>query len=93
MWFRLPLGTPNYLEWFMTWNYRVIKFEDHLALHEVYYDKSGEVTGWTIEPARFVCDGDETATDIAKSLDQARNDAKNRTILIAAEYPWHSATS
>jgi hypothetical protein len=32
----------------MTWNYRIIRDEEGgLAFHEVYYDKQGNVEGWT----------------------------------------------
>lgn len=32
----------------MTWNYRLAKNKDDLyGIVEVYYDKGGEVTGWT----------------------------------------------
>ena len=31
----------------MSWNYRVIKKEDYLEIHEVYYDKKGKPNGYT----------------------------------------------
>lgn len=43
----------------MTWNYRVITFEKHRALHEVYYDPDGRPTGYTKRPVGFVEDLDE----------------------------------
>lgn len=38
----------NHKEVEMTWNYRLAKNKDDLyGIVEVYYDKEGQVTGWT----------------------------------------------
>jgi len=42
----------------MTWNYRVIKKvykgtdyeEDSYSIHEVYYNKDGSISSWSIDP-------------------------------------------
>lgn len=38
----------------MSWNYRIIKREQlgevSLQLHEVYYDKKGDMNSWSINP-------------------------------------------
>ena len=32
----------------MSWNYRIMKYEDgSLGIHEVFYDEEGDVQGWT----------------------------------------------
>jgi hypothetical protein len=41
----------------MTWNYRIIAFPDHQAVHEVFYD-DGRPVSYTERPATFVGDGD-----------------------------------
>jgi hypothetical protein len=33
-----------------TWNYRVIERSGEFAIHEVFYDAAGTVTGWTEMP-------------------------------------------
>lgn len=34
----------------MHWNYRVINTDGMLGIHEVYYNKKGEIEYWTEEP-------------------------------------------
>jgi hypothetical protein len=40
----------------MSWNYRIMHHkegdEDYLEIHEVYYNKAGQVTRWTTNPAK-----------------------------------------
>lgn len=60
----------------MTWNYRIIDFGTHKALHEVYYDDDGSPNGWTEKPATFVCDEDETPSTIISALAMATHDAE-----------------
>lgn len=31
------------------WNYRIINDEGYLSLHEVFYDKKGKPTSWSVE--------------------------------------------
>lgn len=57
------------------WNYRVIDFGTHKALHEVFYDEHGAPNGWTDSPASFVCDEDEGASAITNALAIAAYDA------------------
>ncbi|MDK2125308.1 hypothetical protein [Parachitinimonas caeni] len=33
-----------------TWNYRVVRKEEKLAIHEVYYDDNGEINAFTSLP-------------------------------------------
>lgn len=65
----------------MTWNYRIIDFGTHKALHEVYYDDKGVPNGWTEKPADFVCDADEGPEEIAGALAMALSDAQRRPML------------
>jgi len=58
----------------MTWNYRIIDFGTHKALHEVYYDENGNPNAWTAEPAMFACDADQN--DIAGALRTALADTE-----------------
>jgi hypothetical protein len=56
----------------MTWNYRVIRRTDpsggpdQFAIHEVYYDSSGQIEMWTEEP----CD------PFGESLSELKADVK-----------------
>ncbi len=45
----------------MTWNYRILDFGTHYALHEVYYDNDIPHS-WTELPCTFTWDADETPT-------------------------------
>ena len=71
----------------MSWNYRLIQHATHIALHEVYYDDEGRVTGWTANAASFVADMDEGANAIIGSLEMALSDALRHPVLIESELP------
>ena len=45
----------------MSWNYRVIRYANNegFGLHEVYYDESGKVEGWTEDPV-ITCSANES---------------------------------
>lgn len=34
----------------MHWDYRIVRTEERLAIHEVYYADDGVITGCTVEP-------------------------------------------
>lgn len=66
----------------MTWNYRVIRYEQGgYGLHEVYYDEAGEPNGMTVTPVGFVADEDGGVAELTQSLETALRDAKERPIL------------
>ena len=71
----------------MTWNYRLIRHGEYVALHEVYYDGGGKVTSWTADPISFVADLDEGAEGVIGSLEMALADARKYPVLIASELP------
>lgn len=54
----------------MTFNYRILIFAEHAALHEVYYDDLGRPTHYTAEPSTFVTPPDD-AVDILTALSLA----------------------
>lgn len=60
------------------WNYRIIDFGDHKALHEVHYE-DGRPVAYAENPATFVCDPDQD--DIAPALEMALGDARKHPIL------------
>ena len=66
------------------WNYRIIDFGAHKALHEVHYE-NGEPVGWTESPATFVCGDDEDWTAITNGLAMAASDAARMPILLALD--------
>lgn len=55
----------------MTWNYRVVKHthsdgkEEWYTIHEVYYDKHGNITGYT-----------DRATPFGDNLSELKNDLR-----------------
>ena len=75
----------------MSWNYRILDHGTHLALHEVYYDETGMVTGWTVEPVTFVACVEEGAPGLQIALGNALDDAQRRPVLsVAALKAAHS---
>ena len=54
----------------MTWNYRVLKSkdggDDWYQIHEVYYDKEGNINGWA-ERGAIVCGN--TLSELRSSLE------------------------
>lgn len=58
----------------MTWNYRIIQFDDCEALHEVYYDDEGRPTAYTENAVDFVFDH---PGDIEDGLRMALRDVQN----------------
>ena len=67
----------------MSWNYRVLDHGTHLAVHEVYYDRRGRVTGWSAEPTPFVGCPDEGVDSLRLSLAMALADAVRHPVLDA----------
>lgn len=65
------------------WNYRVIDFGTHKALHEVHYDDDGKPSCYTSEPITFVCEPDE---DIASALEMALDDVRKYPALTPADF-------
>lgn len=70
----------------MTWNYRIIDFGTHFALHEVYYDEVGQPKRYTSGPADFVVDLEDGAEGITASLEIALRDARQHPVLDAAVF-------
>jgi hypothetical protein len=68
----------------MSWNYRIIDFGTHKALHEVYYDDAGNPRAYTAEPATFVADPSEDdgseADEISGGLTRAMEAASKPTL-------------
>lgn len=59
----------------MTWNYRIIDYNTHRALHEVYYDPQGRPVAYTSNPVRFCVDADDADNAIIEQLRMAIDDA------------------
>lgn len=67
----------------MSWNYRILKNLTHkgdpyFAIHEAFYNDTGEVNGWTKEPVTFVGD---TVEEVCRSLEMALSDARKHPVL------------
>ena len=78
----------------MSWNNRVILHDTDAdpenwwyGLHEVYYDKAGEIERYTVNAVRFTATYADGPTSIAEQLLTARVDAMNRPLLKASELP------
>ena len=51
------------------WNYRVIRKDDGISLHEAYYNNEGRIISLSIEPISPVCEGlDELRTTLQLML-------------------------
>ena len=69
----------------MTWNYRVIRYEDGSSgLHEVYYDDNDKITFWTSEPCNFMAWPEEPYA-IETQLVSALNNVRTLPVLILKE--------
>lgn len=57
----------------MSWNYRLVDYGSHMAVHEVYYDKEGKITGLTETPRTLTGDSvDDIEEDLKLILEQLR---------------------
>lgn len=65
----------------MTWNYRIVQFPTHVALHEVHYC-DGKPVSMTVEPISFTFDDEG---ELIGALEMALADAKGRGVLAASE--------
>ncbi len=70
------------------WNYRIIRFEKHYALHEVFYDTDGNPSAHTKDPINFSCEHDEGTDGITQSLAMALSDATNKPVLPIDDFPY-----
>lgn len=63
----------------MSWNYRIIKHDtEDFRVHEVYYDKAGNIEGWTKEGILMEGDAPE---DIWQQLEYVLQDTKSKPVL------------
>jgi hypothetical protein len=62
----------------MTWNNRVIKRDNKLGIHEVYYSENDEMISWTIDS---IIPGGETIEDLKEELQRFMR-ASKKPILI-----------
>lgn len=64
------------------WNYRIVRRQheageyrgESFGLHEVYYDKSGRITGITVDPV--ACKGCESPQEVVDELMTMLSDAR-----------------
>lgn len=66
-----------------TWNYRIVDFGTHKALHEVHYEDAKPVS-YSSNPATFACDPDQD--DIASGLERAIQSVREYPILPVSEF-------
>lgn len=75
----------------MTWSYRIIEHDTDpitgswFGLHEVHYNRKRRPEGWSEDPVRFVCPGDEGVNGITEALWIAIKDATSRPVLKLSE--------
>ncbi len=62
----------------MSWNYRVVERAGEFAIHEVFYDDTGRVTGWTETP---VFPRAESIEDLAAELERYSEAIKKPAIV------------
>lgn len=68
----------------MSWNYRLVDYGSHLALHEVYYGPDGKVEGGTASPRAITGD---TAEEIAEDLELMLEDIRKHPPLREQDMP------
>lgn len=75
----------------MSWNYRIVKttFEqgDRYAIHEVYYDESGNPTSRTVEPC---CPIGDTLEELRAEMERYLQ-AMNKPILTGNDHSIEQA--
>jgi len=68
-----------------SWNYRIIYWDKeeypYYSLHEVYYDKDGNIISYTLEPIEFVTDEENGSDDLIGSIQMALNDVNKYPVL------------
>ena len=71
---------------FMIWSYRIIHHDEdqhpYFAIHEVFYDKHGKVTGWTVDPINV---SGESQLEVTKTLKQMLEDTMETQILLESQ--------
>ena len=68
----------------MSWNYRLIDYGSHVAVHEVYYDDEGKPTAYTTRPVYLSGD---TLEDIEADVGLILSDLKRLPPLKESELP------
>lgn len=68
----------------MSWNYRLVNYGTHLALHEVYYGEDGSITGVTVHPRAVTGD---TIQDIEEDLKLMLETLRRHPVLREDELP------
>ena len=77
----------------MTWGYRILRYPNgDFGLHEVVYNKDGDVDGHTEEPTSFVAHSEEGPGGVIASLKMALRDAKKHSVIDIPSYPKTEAT-
>ena len=66
----------------MTWNYRLIQYESHVELVEMYYDNHGVIEGWT--ESLFVANDLE---DMILTLGLMQEDLRTKPVIQASDLP------
>lgn len=65
----------------MYWEYRIIKHDaednEHFAVHEVHFDKTGKVVFWTEKPVGIQGDSQK---EVQKALSRMTQDCKNSVL-------------
>lgn len=69
----------------MSWNYRIVQWgEDEFDVREVYYDKSGAVKYWTLNPRELT---GETPMDIIDDLELMLKSVRKHPVLDHRQLP------
>ena len=72
----------------MTWNYRLVKVKDRIAVHEVYYDGKSKPESMTLIPETLIScaeDDEDPYLDVVKTLEMILRDLKYDPRVL--EYP------
>ncbi len=72
----------------MSWNYRVVRHEDHLRIYDVYYDEHGKPLGRHEDPTYIY---GESVESLREQIDWILK-ATSKPILEASDFPSHEST-
>lgn len=80
----------------MSWNYRLCRFDDRVAVHEAHYNADGVVFSVTLSPAIVMVaddDGSDTAASMHWQLDRMREAIAKPVLLRRDDGTWIEETN
>lgn len=68
------------------WNYRVIDHGHSFAIHEVYYERNGKLSAYTVDPVGITCLHEEGVDTLGEAVGMMRR-ALEEPVLTPEDFP------